>query len=200
MTGVSQPADLLVRFVLGPGNRVVPDVDERLPGRGFWLSARRDVVETAVKRKVFGRAARADAQADADLAARLEALLLRRCQDGLGLARRAGRAVAGFDKVAEALDAGEGGLLVEAADGRPDGLRKIAAAVRRADSVAVRTVAGPDAAELGFPFGRERAVHVFVAAGPLADRIERDVLRLAAYRGGPAGAEAGAKNGKESGT
>ena len=30
----------MVRFVLGPEGEMVPDVAGRLPGRGFWLSAR----------------------------------------------------------------------------------------------------------------------------------------------------------------
>ncbi len=184
VTGESQPTDLLLRFVLGPGDALVPDIDERLPGRGFWLSARRDVVETAVKRKAFHRAARREAAMPDDLAGLIERLLLKRCQDSLGLARRSGRAVCGFDKVASALSEGPG-RLIAASDGSPDGSRKIAQAVRRCGATARMVAAALTAEELGSPFARERAVHVWVAAGPLADRIARDMARLASYRGLP---------------
>jgi predicted RNA-binding protein YlxR (DUF448 family) len=182
VTGESQATDLLLRFVLGPGDAVVPDLDERLPGRGFWLSARRDVVETAVKRKAFHRAVRREATVPDDLADLVERLLLRRCRDSLGLARRSGRAVCGFDKVAAALAEGPGSLIM-ASDGSPDGGRKIAQVVRRCGAKARPVAAALTAEELGSPFARERAVHVWVAAGPLADRIARDMARLASYRG-----------------
>ena len=32
--------DALMRFVVGPDGAVVPDIDERLPGRGLWLTPR----------------------------------------------------------------------------------------------------------------------------------------------------------------
>ncbi|MGE4528233.1 MAG: RNA-binding protein [Rhodospirillaceae bacterium] len=182
VSGGPQAAEGLLRFVVGPENQLVPDIEERLPGRGFWLSARRDVVETAVKRKAFHRAARREVAVPADLAVQVERLLLRRCQDSLGLARRSGRAVCGFDKVAAALSEGPG-RLITAADGSPDGSRKIAQAARRAGANPAPVAAALSAEELGFPFARDRAVHVWVAAGPLAERIARDMARLASYRG-----------------
>ncbi|MBN2752718.1 MAG: RNA-binding protein [Rhodospirillaceae bacterium] len=180
--GESQSTDLLLRFVLGPEDQVVPDIDERLPGRGFWLSARRDVVETAVKRKAFHRVARRMVNVPDDLVGLVERLLLRRCQDSLGLARRSGRALCGFDKVAAALSDGPGSL-IEASDGSADGGRKIGQHVRRAGAAPRRIAAALTAEELGISFARERAVHAWVSAGPLADRIARDMARLASYRG-----------------
>ncbi len=89
----------------------------RLPGRGLWLTPRRDIVDSAVAKRLFARAARRPVVVPAGLADRVEALLARRCVDLIGLARRAGQAVAGFAKVEAALDKGEAAVLVEAADG-----------------------------------------------------------------------------------
>ncbi len=47
-----------MRFVVGPDRVVVPDLGARLPGRGIWLSARADVLETARARGAFARAAK----------------------------------------------------------------------------------------------------------------------------------------------
>ncbi|HLF58858.1 MAG TPA: DUF448 domain-containing protein, partial [Alphaproteobacteria bacterium] len=38
-TGTLRPKAELVRFVLAPDGTVVPDINERLPGRGLWLTA-----------------------------------------------------------------------------------------------------------------------------------------------------------------
>ena len=83
--------DQLIRFVLDPEQRVVPDLDERLPGRGMWLSADRDVVNRAVAGKLFARTARAPATAEANLADKVEQLLAKRALECIGLARRAGQ-------------------------------------------------------------------------------------------------------------
>src|SRR5579875_358757 len=37
----------MIRFVVGPNGEVVPDLAAKLPGRGIWLSARRDMLDTA---------------------------------------------------------------------------------------------------------------------------------------------------------
>ena len=105
VTSEVKPKAELLRFVLSPQGEVVPDIGSRLPGRGIWLCASRDVVNTAVAKRLFAKAARRAAIVPADLADRLEVLLARRCLDALGLARRAGQAVCGFEKVRAELKA-----------------------------------------------------------------------------------------------
>jgi len=183
--GEVQPKAELLRFVLGPEDQVVPDLDEQLPGRGFWLSARRDVVETAIMRKAFHRGARRTVTVQDDLADLVGRLLLKRCQDGLGLARRSGKAVCGFDKVSAAIG-DRSGYLIEASDGKPDGRKKIAARVKqelelRSEKMVQFVAEALTAEQLGLPFARERAVHVWVDACPLGKRIARDMARYASY-------------------
>src|SRR3546814_9958370 len=81
----------------------------------------------ACARNLFAKAAKRQVRVPEDLAEQVEALALRRCLDLLGLARRAGAVVAGFEKVKAALRAGEVGLLVQAADAADDGRQKIQA-------------------------------------------------------------------------
>ena len=54
---LSLPLARLIRFVAGPDGTVVPDIERRLPGRGLWLTAERDIVSRAVARRLFGKAA-----------------------------------------------------------------------------------------------------------------------------------------------
>ena len=43
----------LIRFVVGPNKLVVPDVAGRLPGRGLWLKAKKDIVTAACDKGIF---------------------------------------------------------------------------------------------------------------------------------------------------
>jgi predicted RNA-binding protein YlxR (DUF448 family) len=177
VTGVVRPKAELLRFVVAPDGGVVPDIACRLPGRGLWLTARRDIVAAAVGKRLFGRAARASVTVPGDLAERVDALLRQRCCDLVGLARRAGKAVAGFEKVRAALRKGEAAVLVAAADGGEGGRDKV-----RGLGFDLPLVDGLSAAELGVAFGRDHVVHAVLAPG----RIARDLVvaagRLDGYR------------------
>jgi len=174
VTGEERPKTELVRFVIGPDGAVVPDVDGRLPGRGLWTLARRDIVAAAVARQLFARAAKRAVTAAPDLPDRVAGLLQRRCIDGLGLARRAGQAVGGFDQVRAWLDRGRCGALVIASDASPAGRQKLEKELPVADALT--------ADELGTAFARDALTYIGVAPGELAKRIVTDAARLAGFR------------------
>jgi predicted RNA-binding protein YlxR (DUF448 family) len=177
VTGGVHSAEEMIRCVIGPENQVVPDVERRLPGRGLWLSADRDVIHTAVAKGFFSRAARRKVQVSADLADRIESLLLRRCIDLVGLARRANQAVAGYEKVRAALKAQSKGVLLAASDGARDGRAKL-----RALAPALPLVTVLRGEELGAAFGRGHAVHGLLVPGRLAERLRIEAKRLAGLR------------------
>ena len=171
----------LVRFVAGPGGLVVPDLARKLPGRGLWVAADRASVDTAVKKGAFSRAAKAKLAASADLADQVETLLRRRLLDGLGLAKRAGELISGFEKVASTLNAGKAAWLIEASDGAADGRRKILNVARK--SPKPPQLCGLfDAEELGLALGAENVIHTAFLAGRGADRWTNDVRRLSGFR------------------
>lgn len=171
----------LVRFVAGPDGIVIPDLARKLPGRGLWVAADRASIETAVKKGAFSRAAKAKLTAPAELADQVDLLLRKRVLDALGLAKRAGDLISGFEKVAAALTAGKAAWLVEAADGAADGRRKILNVARK--SPKPPQVCGLfDAEELGLALGAENVIHTAFLAGRGADRWTADVRRLAGFR------------------
>ena len=171
----------LVRFVAGPGGLVVPDLARKLPGRGLWVAADRASVDTAVKKGAFSRAAKAKLAASADLADQVETLLRRRLLDGLGLAKRAGELISGFEKVASTLNAGKAAWLIEASDGAADGRRKILNVARK--SPKPPQLCGLfDAEDLGLALGAENVIHTAFLAGRGADRWTNDVRRLSGFR------------------
>lgn len=178
-TGQVRPKEELLRFVVSPAGEVVPDLERRLPGRGIWLSARRDVVNTALSKRLFAKAARRAVTVPEDLADRVATLLGRRCLDILSLARRAGQALCGFEKVKAELKAGRVAVLVEARDAAEDGKGKM-----RALASGVPVVELFDAAELGEPFGRDQSVHAALLPGGLARRLVDEAGLLAGFRQG----------------
>lgn len=190
VSGDVHAPDDLIRFVIGPDQQLVPDVDGRLPGRGIWLSATREAIETAAKKRLFAKAARQQVNVSETIAADIEGLLLDRCLRRLGLARRAGEAVAGFEKVSDWIRRGgdreKGGLLVQARDGAKDGrgkLSRLAHALGGETGIVVEEIGCFDGFELGGALGVDHAVHVAISAGGNAESLKRDARRLEGVRG-----------------
>lgn len=177
VTGERLAKETMVRCVVGPDGVIVPDVGAALPGRGLWLTSRRDIVATAVKKRAFDRAARRSVTIPADLADRIEMLLVQRCREAVGLARRSGKAVAGFEKVGQAIRKGGVRLLLAASDGAGGGRQKVAAM-----APGLPVMDRLDAAELGAAFGRDHVVHGAIGSGALAARLRVDAARLAGFR------------------
>jgi uncharacterized protein len=174
----------MIRFVVDPEGRVAVDILGRLPGRGLWLSADRDVVNRAVARNMFARAlARSAAgvpvRADPELGRRVEERLAARCLDLIGLARRAGQVVTGHDQVEAALRAGRVALLLAARDGAAAGRRRL-----RALAPELPLLCGFDRGELGGALGRDEVVHAALLPGGLARRLLEEAARLEGFRPG----------------
>ena len=169
----------LIRFVAGLDGQVVPDLGRKLPGRGLWVEASRASVEAAVKKNGFTRAAKTKLTAPADLADVVERLLARRCLDQLGLARREGVLISGFEKTAASLRAGKAAWVLEAADGSADGRGKILALARHQTAKICGAFTADD---LSLALGLENAIHAVLLAGGRADRWTIEVERLAGFR------------------
>jgi len=183
VTGLVLDKSDLLRFVVSPDQQVVPDLEQKLPGRGIWLSPRRDVVHTAMVKRLFARAARQAVTVPQDLPDRLEALLVRRCLDALALARRAGQTVCGFEKVRAEIKSGQVAVLIQARDAA-DGGREKMQALATACLKTLPLVELFDAAEMGAPFGRDQAVHAIMRPGGLARRFLGDARHLVGFRSG----------------
>jgi uncharacterized protein len=166
------PVAGMIRCVVGPDGEVVADLRRKLPGRGVWVTATRAAVETAVKRKAFGRGFRRDVRVPVDFAGRIEALIERAALDALGLANKAGLVVAGTTRVEAALGADRVVGLVHAADAAADGVRKIAAATRHhlgEDADALPVVTAFTSLQLDLALGRSNVVHAALLAGGASD-------------------------------
>jgi len=176
-TGEVQPKTGLIRFVVGPEAEIVPDLLGKLPGRGIWVAADRGALQTAVKRRLFARAAKRQVTLPDDLLERVEAGLLRRVTEDLALARKAGTAVAGFEKAKSWLDAGQAAVLIQASDGSARGKSKLRPPGGEESLIDCLT-----GQEIGLAFGREIVIHAALAAGGLTERVVEDAAKLSGVR------------------
>ena len=160
----------------------MPDLAAKLPGRGIWVRADRSILERALAKNLFAKAAKTNLRVPAELAVTVEALLVKRMQDHLGLARRSGVLIFGFDNVTRALEPRRKlTVLVEARDGAEDGRRKVLAAAR-ALNLHPQIIGCLTAEELSMALGRENVIHAALFPGPLADRLALDAERLGGFR------------------
>ena len=177
-TGESQPRAGLIRFAIGPENDVVPDLAERLPGRGMWVAAEKSALDRAATKGLFARAAKASVAVPEGLVDQVEALLVKRISDHLALARKAGQAVAGKEKVKSWLEMETAVLLLQASDGSERERRSL-----RPPPGSNTLWTDLTAQELGMAFGRTRVIHAAVCLGGLADSVSYDCARLHGIRG-----------------
>ncbi len=173
-----RPRESMLRFVVGPDGILVPDLDASLPGRGLWLSPGHDMIEKAAAKGAFARAARQAVTVPEGLAETVDRLLEARCVGLIGLARKAGQAVAGYEKVKAWLRDDRAALVLQAFDGSSGERARLGA-----DHLGVPVFAVMDRAVLGRAFAREQAVHAALEEGGLARRLNVDLSRLARLRG-----------------
>ncbi|HWD27428.1 MAG TPA: RNA-binding protein [Rhizomicrobium sp.] len=185
VSGEVLPEGKLIRFAVSPDGEVVPDIAAILPGRGIWVEADRKSVDIAVKKNLFAKSAKANVKAASDLATKVETLLVARMQADLGMARRSGQLVTGFDKVlGEIQSATPPALIVEAWDGAADGKRKLFGAAH-ARGLKIETVEPLSSAEISLAVGRENVIHAALKSGRLQERLSFDAKRLSGFRNVP---------------
>ncbi len=185
VTGDVQPKAGLVRFVVSPEGQVLPDLAEKLPGRGIWVTADREILTKAAAKGLFARAARAPVTVPENLVAMVEDGLARRVVDLVSLARKAGLAVCGFEKVKGWLADGKAKVLLQASDGSERGKGKLWT------PQGGRWFGCLTASELGLAFGRDNVIHGALASGGLSIRVVEEAAKLNGLRKVDGGSSAG---------
>jgi len=187
LTRTLKPVDDMIRFVVGPGDKAVPDIKRKLPGRGIWITASRTAIDDAVKRGVFARGFKRNVRVAADLPAVTEHLLEQSALDALAIAGKAGQVIGGFAKVEAAIGRDDLKALIHAADAGTDGKRKLDAALQRKNPEKSREIAivgGLTGAQLDLALNRPNVVHAALLAGPVSDTFLARAKRLERFRTG----------------
>jgi predicted RNA-binding protein YlxR (DUF448 family) len=187
-----RPLSELIRFVVGPDGAAVPDVKTKLPGRGLWITASREALGEAIKRKVFGRGFKREVRLPPDLADQTERLLERAVLDALAMAGKAGSVAAGFAKTEAALEHEEVIAVLHAAGASADGVRKLQARAQRYRSgVPPAEIGFLTTAQLDLALSRPNVVHAALLAGPASETFLARCRRLERFRTGDQQHQAG---------
>ncbi|HET9573067.1 MAG TPA: RNA-binding protein [Methyloceanibacter sp.] len=187
LTRESRPKDELLRFVLAPDGTIVPDLKEKLPGRGVWLTAAHDSVTEAAKRNVFARALKAEVKVPEGFAGNVDRLVADAALGAFALANKAGEVVFGSAKVEEAIAKGKVLALVHAREAAEDGCRKLDGKFRgMGGETAFPAVRALGTDELGLASGRTNVIHAALIQGGAALRFLAAASRLERYRKGSA--------------
>jgi predicted RNA-binding protein YlxR (DUF448 family) len=180
------PEDDLLRFVLDPEKRVVPDLKRKLPGRGVWITATREAVDRAVKQKCFARGFRQAVTVDPTLAETVEGLLRRAALQDLAMANKAGCVVAGFAKVEKALAGDRRMSLLHASDAAQDGRRKLDRLVRGgvgAEDGTLPSLSPFTSDEVSAALGRHNVMHAAITQDGAGRKFIGSARRYLRYAG-----------------
>ncbi len=167
----------MIRFCVSPDGVLVPDLAHKLPGRGIWVTADREIVETACQKNLFTKAARRKVTYPENIDELISALFVKRLQNLLGVAKKAGLVTAGFEKVAEALRGGRVLCLLEAVDAAADGKEKLKRLCP--DNVPVIQILTADLAAQAL--GTGVCMHAALKFGGISDLFVAEAGRFAAY-------------------
>lgn len=199
VTGETGDAETMIRFVAGPGGQVVPDVAQKLPGRGCWVTGTHYHVAKAVKTKRFVRGLKAKVSVVKDLADQVDTLLAQDALRSYAMARKAGQMIAGAMQVDKAVRSGTALAVLASLEAADDGVRKIDQARR-----ATVHLGGPETeafrlfsvAEMDLAFGDGNVIHAAILDGGAGYGALRRTQRLDRYRNGDRRQPAEGRTGK----
>lgn len=190
--------DDLIRFVLGPDQQVVPDLKRKLPGRGCWVTAERQVLEKAISKNHFSRGLKAKAIVSSDLADTVDLLLGRDLLGMIGMARKAGQIVSGATKVDQAVRSTDAIAVFHALDASADGVRKIDKARKWRqftfdDDEEIPAFRLFSAHEMENLLGLDNLIHLAALAGQAGEGVVKRAMMLSRYRNGAGAKQGGAR-------
>ncbi|MEN3929723.1 RNA-binding protein [Microvirga sp. W0021] len=189
VTRETLPPEKLIRFVLAPDNTVTPDLKRKLPGRGVWVKANKNIVRQAIDRKLFPKAFRAEAKAEASLDDLIDGILRQDLRQALSLANKAGCVINGSAKVEATITKRDIVALIHAQDAAPDGRRKLSQALYRCFGDDMKAIPVADlltSDELDLALGRTHVIHAALVQGAGSDGFLKCWHRYHDYHGSEA--------------
>lgn len=184
LNAVRDPNEM-VRFVKGPDNAVVADIAGKLPGRGVWVSAEKELLQKALKSGAFARGFKSKVTVPNDLVEQVEAGLQRSVSGLIAMTKKSGQIALGYDQTIGMAREGVLGLRIEASNGSADGrskIRTLSRAIARELELDDPAMIGCFSAEaLGDIMGRGKLVHAGIKRGKLCRRLKQEAGRLSGF-------------------
>ncbi len=179
-------AEELVRFVVGPSGELVPDLKQKLPGRGCWVTAKKSIIDQAVNRNVFANALKSKVDVPDNLSTSVDMLLTKSTLGMIGMARKAGQFITGSAKVDTALRNGEAVASFHATDAAEDGIRKLNQArtfySKMTEEAIMPSFSLFSSDEMSNVLGEGNFIHAAALAGRAGESVLKRAKALADYR------------------
>ncbi len=166
VSGLLYEKQKLIRFVVSPSKTVVPDINQKLPGRGVWIHAQRQTLDAALTGKSFQKAFNSNVKVEKNLIEIILQQIKKKLCDQISLARKAGKTVFGANQVKTSLVKEDFGLLIQASDGSQRETSRFSQSID--DEKIINCLAGQD---LGAIFSRERVVHCVIFSSAFVENI-----------------------------
>ncbi len=176
VTGQVLPKEKLLRFTATPEKLIVPDFKKKLPGKGIYVTNSKTVLQKAIEKNLFAKAAKGKARPADGLAEMVEHLLTKRALDAVSLARKAGDLVTGMDKVTDVLKRGQAAFVLEASDAGDDGHQRIVLAAQGLKIWRLFTTE-----ELDKALNKVNTVHSAFKRGETARMVQNEFEKLADF-------------------
>ena len=167
-----------ISFILDefPNIGVVPDFKKKLPGKGIYVTNSRRLLQKAIEKNLFAKAAKQKAKVAPELDLMVEQLLRRHALDAVSLARKAGVLVTGLEKVLEAIKKDKVAFVSEAKDAGDDGHQRIVLAARELEIFRLF-----DIEELDTALNKVNTVHAAFLKGEMAKMVHNEFNKLADF-------------------
>jgi uncharacterized protein len=166
--------DQMIRFVISPFGALVFDFQKKLPGKGYWITPKRDLIEIAIKKNIFSKLSKQKVEIDSNFIVLLQDKLRQRCLSYFHLLKKASLIVCGLEKVKQKIQKDKWGTLIIANNSPKSDFHKIP----NNDRLTIYEFFTGE--ELGKIFDREFIVYIAVGYGPLCDKFSHE---LKSYQG-----------------
>ena len=173
ITGDTIEKTALIRFVVSPEDNIVADINQNLPGKGYWVTANRKIILKAINKNIFFKATKRKINVHQSVLDIIETQLKQKLINQISLCRKAGKAIFGFDKIKASIPKNNIGLLIQAIDGSNREKRRMLTKLspKSLDSC----LTGSD---LGSAFGREKVIHCAILKSGFIENISFNANRL----------------------
>lgn len=179
----SKDKSLLIRFVETPDGEILPDLENRLPGRGAYTCIDRNCLATAVNQRQFKRSFKHDVTVwpAEQLVEHVCKQLHGRIISLIGLANKAGLVISGGSMVSDAIRSrSKPGLVVVASDVSPDIGDKIIKAATGHQIVCRTAVTKEDFGDI---LGKAPRSAIAIASGSFVTQMVRAIDRYRNFLG-----------------
>ena len=179
VTKETLPRSEMLRFVSAPGRVITFDAAEKLPGHGFWLKADKDILNQAITKRIFYKAAKGTVKIPDDLSDQVQNALIDRCLSLLALCRKAGLFVYGYESVKKAITDQIVTAVFESSDSSERGQNKL---LKPDDAFPVWHFLSRE--QLGQIAGESEIVHAALLDGTLSQQANLIARKIDLLTGG----------------